>query len=235
MRNRVIAYIPCRKGSKGIPNKWRRNIADIPLYMHTFASAREMMNTRRVSEVWLSTDSEYLALAAQSHEFSVHKVDNIPDDQQQETRMVQWMDAFPKEELPNITIVLLQMTSPMRTTRDIEVALDEYAYAEKRYGNGQVALFSGYEVTGLYWRRDVDTMCPRYRLSERPPHKAIEPLVFENGAIYICNAKTLSNRPCSRLSANHVVSYIMPYERSVEIDVPEDIARAERMMRLTNA
>jgi len=105
-------------------------------------------------------------------------------------------------EAKPLVVIVLQPTSPLRTSEDITGAL-------------KLLLDSGAE--------SVLTVSPGER---KPGEDYWSPVADpENGAIFISRRAVIMEQ--NRLVGANVKAYIMPAERSIDIDTQEDFGRAE--------
>jgi CMP-N-acetylneuraminic acid synthetase len=120
----VLAVIPARAGSKGIPGKNIRPLNGRPLLAYSVDAARE---SRTVTRVVVSTDDEEIARVAREAGAEVPFLrpaalagDAVPmlDTLQQVVAALKSADAY----CPDI-IVLLQPTSPLRTAAHVDAAV----------------------------------------------------------------------------------------------------------------
>jgi CMP-N-acetylneuraminic acid synthetase len=124
-KNKNIALIPARAGSKRIPGKNIRLLNGVPLIAYTIASALEC---KAFSEVIVSTDSQEIAEIARLWGASVPQL-RPSQYSTDESSDIEWvlhavseMISTPKEELGLISI--LRPTSPLRGSQSILKALE---------------------------------------------------------------------------------------------------------------
>ena len=126
----VLAIIPARGGSKGIPRKNLRLLAGRPLVIHTIEQA---LAARRVDRVAVSTeDAEIAAVAKAAGAEVVARPEALASDSAPtEPVMIDALEALARAGGPAPeTVVLLQCTSPLRTAAQIGKAL-AYAHGQK--------------------------------------------------------------------------------------------------------
>lgn len=121
----VLGLIPARGGSKGIPRKNLAPLRGRPLLSYTCDAASA---SQRLSRVVLSTDSEEIAAVglANSVEVPFLRPSEISQDDTPSIAValhaVHWLEA--RESWLVDVLVLLQPTSPLRTARHIDAALE---------------------------------------------------------------------------------------------------------------
>ena len=127
----------------------------------------------------------------------------------------------------NAWVVLLQPTSPLRTARDIDGAIQAL---EEGAGSGLVSVTEvdrevyKFMMVGEdgFLRGMVSPQAPFIRRQDCPA------VVRPNGAIYIYKASDLLEARGFHFKG--VIPFVMPRERSLDIDSPEDLTRAEEYL-----
>jgi CMP-N,N'-diacetyllegionaminic acid synthase len=215
---RTLGLVPARGGSKGIPRKNLQEIAGRSLIAWTAASAAGS----RLARVVLSTDDREIAEEASrlglevlmrpselatdealAIDVSLHAIDALQDT----------YDA----------VMLLQPTTPFRTAQDIDGALDllEGSTADSVIS---VADIGGYHPERMKHLEGGVLLDPEFAEDvEGKPRQRLRPLVIRNGAIYLTRLGTLRQRSFrGRVS----LGWLMPPERSINIDAPFDLELA---------
>lgn len=224
----VLAIIPARGGSKGIPNKNLKMLAGRPLVAHSVISAKQ---ANCVSKVVVSTDDEKIVQVALDYGAEVVRrpAEISRDNSPSEEALVHVLDVLRLEEdySPDI-VVFLQPTSPLRGKDDIDNAVD-VLLAEQAD-----SAFSSYaEHFSGRWRMDTSRrMVPVNYQSDARPRRQAYPVEFvENGSIYVF-LPSLLKQSSSRLGGR-VVTYEMPVLRSVQIDTLDDLETMEILMAIS--
>ncbi len=224
MRN--IAIIPARSGSKGVKDKNIKDLIGKPLIAYTIEAA---LQSGQFDEVMVSTDSEKYAEIAKGFGASVPflRSNETSTDQASSWDMIEEvLSNYRNRGKVFDTFCLLQPTSPLRTSKDISVAYDLYrekaSFAVVSVCEAEHSPFwcghlpDNYEMVGFI---DQENMKQRqhndkfYRL---------------NGAIYIINTvRFFEDRYFYQAGS---FAYIMPQNRSVDIDTEIDFKLAELLM-----
>ncbi len=119
--------------------------------------------------------------------------------------------------------MLLQATSPLTRAADVDAAVARF-----REG-GFDSLLSVVPQTRFLWRQDGDDAVPvNYDPADRPRRQDAEPLLVENGAIYVYRAAVLRDHG-SRLGGR-IGLHPMPAETYCELDEPADWAIVEQLL-----
>jgi CMP-N-acetylneuraminic acid synthetase len=224
-RMRRIAIIPARSGSKGLKDK---NIIDLcgkPLIAYSIEAALE---TGLFDHVIVSTDSGHYANIAQHYGAEVMMRGEALSNDKATTFMV--LEDILKNRLQESIdyFVLLQPTSPLRTSKHITEAIEkfeakienfDFLVSMKEAEHAKVLVNPIDDDESLKY---FDTDFSNYR---RQGYKDYSP----NGAIFIA-------KPDSYLEQKHffgakALSYIMSAEDSVDIDGALDLVVANAIMK----
>ena len=220
-RPEVLAIIPARGGSKGIPRKNLRPLAGKPLLAHSIQQARQ---TRCITRLVVSTDDEEIGAVAREFGAEVIRrpAEISGDAASSEAALLHVLDYLREAEgyEPDL-VVFLQATSPLREPDDIQNAVNTLQEYQAD------SLFSACEFHGFLWRREGDQ--PRslnYDYGRRPRRQEAPEDVRENGSIYVFKPVILRQHE-NRLGGKIAV-YLMSPANSVEVDRPEDLERIQR-------
>jgi len=120
----ILAIIPARGGSKGIKNKNIRQFNNKPLIGYTIKQARQ---ARQINRVIVSTDDKNIAVVSKKYNAEVPflRPKNLARDKSKVADAVFHLltELKDKENYKPDIIVLLQVTSPLRTVADINEAI----------------------------------------------------------------------------------------------------------------
>jgi N-acylneuraminate cytidylyltransferase len=218
----IVAFIPVRGGSKGIPGKNIKNFNTKPLVYWTAKAASEC---QYIDTVYIATDSREIALTAEKLDLPKLKViDRDPvtatDTATTESAMLDFASRVDFEY-----IVLIQATSPLLTVTDLTGGIEQY------FNKGADSLFSAVSQTSFLWTQNGKfTMPMNYDPLHRPRRQDHAGVLVENGAFYITRKDLLIKTQC-RISGN-ITSYIMSKDSFFEIDDVEDFSLLEELMRI---
>ena len=123
---RVLAFIPARGGSKGIPHK---NIIDLNGYPLISYSITEALKSKYIDKVLVSTDDEKIASVAKEYGADVPflRPERLASDKAKTIDAVLHAIDFMNQNGDKYdTFVLLQPTQPLRTMEDIDGAIEKY-------------------------------------------------------------------------------------------------------------
>lgn len=214
--SRVLAVIPARGGSKGLPRKNILEAGGRPLIAWTIDAA---LAASCVDRVVLSTDDEEIAAVAKGFGCDVPfmRPPELADDEAPTIDVVMHaLRSIPQHDV----VILLQPTSPLRTAADIDAA---FSLMKKRQAPSCVSVCPVEETP--YWMYRIDAGDHLLSLMEptlRANRRQDLPEVFSlNGAIYIADTAWLLGT--QSFVTPETVAYVMPRERSIDIDSSEDL------------
>jgi len=116
-KNNVLALIPARKGSKGLPGKNWRSIAGKPLIQWTIDQA---LKSQRINDVIVSTNSPDVVQICEDLNVEVdRRIEELSGDEVPISDVI--IDILQKKRKRKYNyVILLQPTSPIRATGDID-------------------------------------------------------------------------------------------------------------------
>jgi len=226
---RILGIIPARGGSKGIPEKNIRNLAGKPLVAWTIEAA---LNSNVCNRLLVSTDDPKIADVAR--EFGADAPFLRPPLLSTDTatsvsvvdHAIDWLKDIESEIFSHV--LLLQPTSPFRTVEDIHNVVT----IAKKNNAAVVSVCEPQQHPYLFKiiRTDgtLDNLIPESaQYSRRQDYPRVLAL---NGAIYFISVDVLKKE--KTFTPEKTVPYIMPTERSLDIDTPWDFFLAEQIMKI---
>ncbi|MCK4996957.1 acylneuraminate cytidylyltransferase [Candidatus Pacearchaeota archaeon] len=214
---KIVAVIPARGGSKGIPRKNIKMIMGKPLIAWTIEQAK---GSKYIDEVYVSTDdSEIKSISERFGAEIINRPENISGDTASTESALLHVSEALNEDYD--IMALFQCTSPMRYSSQIDEAI------EKMVGTKSDSLLTGYENDSFYWNNDGNSM--NYDFLKRPRRQDKEWEFVENGSFYLTEKEillTVKNRLGGKVS-----QYLMPKWMSFEIDEPFDFELIEILMK----
>lgn len=213
----VIAIIPARGGSKGIPAKNLIDFCGKPLLAWSILQARE---AKTISQVYVSSDDAEIQVTAAR--FGAVPITRPPelatDTASSEEALGHALTEIEKstEATPDL-VVFLQATSPLREPEDIDGAVAKLleTQADSLFSMAIMEDFCLWTQQGGSLRGLNFDPANRGRRQER------EPLYLENGSIYVFRPQILK-REHNRLGGK-IAMFAMPFWKSLEIDTLEDV------------
>jgi CMP-N,N'-diacetyllegionaminic acid synthase len=226
---RILAIVPARGGSKGIPRKNLAPLAGKPLIAWTIEAAK---TARGVDRLVVSTDDSEIAAVARAlgAEIAMRPAELAADDTP--TLPVLRHAVAELGENPD-AVLTLQPTSPLRRAAHIEAALATFAADP-----GADSLVSVIDVPHVFhprsaMKRDALGYLVPYLDATQPYRRQDkEPVYARNGAaIYLTRAPRLADY----VFGGRLIGFPMDEESSIDIDTPADLARADAILRARGA
>ncbi|MEV7686290.1 N-acylneuraminate cytidylyltransferase [Streptomyces bungoensis] len=228
---RVLAVIPARGGSKGVPAKNLASVGGVPLVAR---AVRECRATRLVTDVVVSTDDQAIAAAAREAgaEVVLRPAAIAGDTATSEAAVLHAMDAHEALHGAAVDVVLLvQCTSPFLVREDI----DGVAGAVAEDGADTAVTVAPFH--GFVWR-ETDTepqggVGVNHDKSYRPRRQDRPQDFLETGAAYAMDAAGFREHGHRFFGRTELVR--TDPARVLEIDDPHDLARARALAPLFDA
>lgn len=224
-----IAIIPARSGSKGLKDKNIKMLCGKPMLAYSIEAA---IQSGKYDEIYVSTDSEQYASIAKENGANVPflRSPSLSGDMAGTWDVVkETIFAYEKTGQKFDTITVLQPTSPLREVSDI---IQSFHLMEEKQANAVIGVcemeHSPLWSNTLNQEGNMKGFISTTILNQ--PRQNI-PLYYRiNGSIYLIKRGMLN---CiETLYDNNCYAYIMPKERSVDIDDELDFRVAEQMLIL---
>jgi N-acylneuraminate cytidylyltransferase len=218
---RVLAVIAGRGGSKGLPRKNVRDLAGKPLIAWSIATAAQ---SRFLDRTVVSTDDPEIAETARRHGGDVPfmRPAELADDTASIVDAV--LHAADNVVEKHRYVVLLQATSPLRLGSDIDGALEHC----RRHG--APACLSITPAPKARWALEMDAAgLLRPLLESTNRRQELADAYQPNGAVYVAELEWL--RTERSFYTPQTIGYVMPAERSVDIDTRMDFLLADAILR----
>ena len=220
----VVAVIPARGGSKGIPRKNLRDLDGRPLIAHTIEAARA---AHLVDVVAVSTEDEEIACVARLYgaEVVMRPAELATDEAPTEPALLHAVEAIERRhEATADCAVLLQATSPLRPASAIDAAVHELYSAGC---DSVVAVRSdhGAHFTGVVRE---GRFVPPYDPRTRRRRQELEPLYRETGALYAVTRALLFADRCRM--GGHMRPLVLDDDEATDIDSLADFTLVERII-----
>ena len=219
-----IAFIPIRKGSKGIVNKNQKILYNQPLFYYTLKAA---LNSKYIDKVVLATDDNELIENFNFSKFiNYNKLElyrrldeNAQDHSTTESVILEYLSF--KNLSPLDVFLLVQATSPLTTEFDISNIILKYNSSEHD------SILSVVKAPGFFWSSDGTSL--NYDWRSRPRRQKVTNQTFkENGALYVTTIGKIINSK-NRLNGS-IGFYIMKDYQGLDIDDISDFKNAEKLM-----
>jgi CMP-N,N'-diacetyllegionaminic acid synthase len=212
----VLAVIPARGGSKGIPHKNIVDLAGKPLIAWTIETAQK---SQYIDRLILSSEDERIMQVARlwGCEVPFKRPDGLAQDNTPGIEPV--LHAI--RNVPGYDyVVLLQPTSPLRSTEDIDSCIRNCA--EKK---AKACVSVTEPDQSPYWMYRINSQgCLQPVMADEPSiyRRQDLPAVYAlNGAVYVADSQWLLKE--KSFLTEQTVTYKMPRQRSADIDDSMDL------------
>jgi len=218
----MIAIIPARGGSKGLPGKNIKDFCGKPLIAYSIEAALQSEN---IDEVILSTDDKYIESIAVKYGANspfIRPKKLADDDSLAVDNYIYTINRLEKIRKTSYeSFIVLQPTSPLRSVADIDGSMK--LFLEK---NADSVISYTEEDHPLSWHKRLAEDGSFIMNSDEiiANRQAYEPTFYPNGAIYIFKTSLIRNR---KYYSDKSYAYIMPRKRSIDIDTTDDFDYAE--------
>ncbi|MED4911295.1 acylneuraminate cytidylyltransferase family protein [Brevibacillus centrosporus] len=220
----VLALIPARGGSKGVPRKNIRSLGGKPLIAWTIEEAKKSAYIDRV--VLTSDDAEIIQVSKDlgCEVPFVRPKELAQDDTPGITPVLHAMENLPGYDY----IILLQPTSPLRKAEDIDGCI---LHCIEQKANVCVSVTE--QEKSPYWMYQMNAMGQLDPLLSSPGYarrQETPPVYTLNGAIYVANTSWLQEK--QTFLSDETLGYVMSKERSIDIDTELDFIVADSLLAL---
>ena len=218
----VLGLILARGGSKGIARKNIKNLCGKPLIAWSIEIAQ---NADSVEKVVVSTDDEEIAEIAQKYGAEVpflRPAELAQDDTPSMAPVLHALEQLPKFEM----ILLLQPTSPLRTTTDIDGI---FKMCQERKAPAAVSICESSKHPNWMFSCSNDGKLSPF--TDNPiamRRQDLDKIYTLNGSLYL--AKTDWIQDNRSFLSPETVGYLMPPERSLDIDTMFEWSLVEFLM-----
>ena len=223
-----LGVITARGGSKAIPRKNIASLAGKPLIAWTIEAAQK---SKTLTRLIVSTDDENIAQVARQYgaEVPFMRPADLAQDQSPHIPVLAHALAWLSEHeifVPEY-VLLLQPTSPLRTAEDIDASFELF---QQKNADSVIGVSPTPTHPYLVKRMESDG-----RLESFMPtpdgylsRQSLPPAYIINGAIYWIRRDVLIEK--KTLCTDRTYGYVMPEDRSLDIDTPSDLRLAEYLM-----
>lgn len=224
----ILGIIPARKGSKGILNKNTKELCGKPMIQYTI---EEAFKSKFLNKIVVSTNDPKVQEIS-----TLTGVDVIiqPEHISLDDSPTYFVIPFVIKELKKLDyhpdiVVLMRITTPLRTSNDIDGCI------EKLIKTNASSVISVVKLEGIHPLRmkvinDDDFLLPYEKDEGDIPmqRQKLPPIYMRNGGVYASTIETINKGGMFGSSSR---PYIMPSERSVNINEEIDFLLAETLLR----
>ncbi len=226
MTKKILAVIPARGGSKGIPKKNIIDLAGKPLLAWTIEAS---LNSKYITKTVVSSDDDEILNNAQKYNASIIKRPKYLalDKSASEPVLIQAIESLEDEVFDYV--ILLQPTSPLRDSSDIdkafEILFESEASALISVSNIDNKILKAFkEGKNNFIKPISNTAYPFMRRQDLPQ------TFISNGAIYIIETKEFLKKKI--LYTDKTIAFKMDTIKSIDIDTIEDLHRASKYLQI---
>ncbi|WP_368655547.1 acylneuraminate cytidylyltransferase family protein [Castellaniella ginsengisoli] len=223
-----LAVIPARGGSRRIPKKNIIPFCGRPMISYALEAVN---NSGLFDKIHVSTDSEEICdvVAKLGYEIDFMRDSALADDFTGLVPVLRWVvNEYQSQGLDFQDVCCMMPNAPLIQSSDLLEAINIFDSYSGRY---PLLVYARYPVP-VEWafRRDdegiMTAISPESLLVRS---QDLMHAYYECGPFSLWRAEHLQkNNPLT----GKVLSYVMPNERAVDIDTPEDLAYAERLFKL---
>lgn len=218
-----LAIIPARSGSKRLKNKNLQKINNKPLI---FYAIREALKSKFISDTIVLTDSKSIKKKSLKYGAKVPflrpKKISLDNTTMQET--IQYaLDKLQIYKNKNYKyIVLLPVTSPLRITKDIDGCCKK--------------ILKNPKADSLVTTYEIEESHHPSKIMFQKKNKYLKKIKFDNSkSFFVRNGPAVLITKISKtkkyLLGGNITNYVMPYERSVDINFKKDLEMARLLMK----
>jgi len=226
----ILGIIPARAGSKGLPHKNMKLFCGKPLISWTIEAA---LTSKYIDKVMVSTDSlEIAKIANQYGELAPFiRPAFLSTDTALSIDVIRHVCEYSKEQYAKEFdyISLLEPTSPLRETSDIDNAI---FILNTKNGSSIVGISETESQNPAFLvKKDTENFISWYDTSQSIGirRQEIDPIFYLEGSIYVSERDKLFEE--NSFYHDETIGYTMSKDKSLEIDDEFDFIMAEALMR----
>jgi N-acylneuraminate cytidylyltransferase len=211
----VVAVIPARGGSRGIPAKNVQRVGGVPLVSRAVLSARR---ASLVDAVYVSTDDADIAAAAADAGAAIidRPRELASDESSSESALLHALDELHRDGVTPDIVVFIQATSPFIDPADLDDAVQRVSVGESD------VVFSAVETHAFLWNASREGMTGvNHNASVRLRRQDSEPQFRETGGFYVLRVEGF-RAARHRFFGKIGVTLVDP-KTAVDIDTPDDL------------
>lgn len=236
MNKKYLGVIPARGGSKGIPHKNIKKMNGKPLIAYTIEVANQAIDSGFLDKCIVSTDSEEIAELSRSFcaEVPFLRPDYLGGDTVKSIDVILHALDYMEEQGEHFdAVVTLQPTSPMRTYEDLIEGIKMF---DESSCNSLISVYEDVKANGYNYYRMGKA---NEGIAEHKEHNTgirrqeMKPMYVRNGALYISSLELL--RKQRLIIGDAPLLFIMPKERSIDVDSLMDFEYIEFLMKKENS
>ena len=230
LKQKILALIPARGGSKGIPKKNIKPLLGKPLIIWTIEQAQK---SKYISRVFVSTEDKEIATIAEQGGVEVpflRPEDLAQDNSQTSDAIIHTLDTFEKMGEYYDIIIVLEPTSPLRKKDDIDNAIETFLHnssvSDSLVSVGEVHLENPYIMKIIKNNHVVPLLENKQKFYQR---QQLPTIYFPYGVIYLSTVQTI--RKYRTFYQEKTIPYKIERWQNYEIDDIYDFYCVETILR----
>lgn len=225
----ILTIIPARGGSKGVPRKNIMPLNGKPLIYYSIKNAFE---SNFINEIIISTEDTEIKKITEEFGLKVitRPEELATDDSKTIDVIIHVLDSLNFEGYIPSIVVILQPTSPLRTSDDIDSAIEIFL---KKDCDSVVSVCEFDHSP--YWALKLENnyLSPMFGQEYLlKPRQELPTAYIPNGAVFISSPDKI--RKYRSFYCPKTIPYIMPTDRSIDIDSTLDFKMAEILLEEQN-
>lgn len=227
----IIAVIPARAGSKGLPGKNIRELCGKPLIAWSIEAG---LGSKYIDEVMVTTDSEEIARIAKALGASVPFIRpaELANDKSSSFDVIKHaLNYYASERRKTFEyVVLLEPTSPLRDKDDIDMAIEQLLSTPEASAVVGICKTESQHPAFLV-RKDENNYLVGYENKDMKVlrRQEISDVYFFEGSVYVSNTNALLTH--QSFYHDRTLGYEVPKWKSLEIDDIDDFVMVEAIMK----
>ena len=227
MKN-IVCLICAREGSVGIKNKNTILFHNRPLIEWTFKMAKQIKKFRKI---YVSTDSKKIIKIAKKNKIEVPflRPKKFAGDKSKSIDAIEHaINFFKKKKFFFDYIVLLEPTSPLRTTFDINKSID-LIIRNKADSLVSICRVDEINPSFLFKKKNKKLQPLEKKISNHLRRQDVEPIYFLEGTIYISKTNVLFKK--RSFCHSNTIGFEVPKWKSLEIDDKTDLEIGKSILK----
>lgn len=217
-------FIPCRSGSKRIPNKNTRSFYNFKNGLIEI-KIKQLSRVKEVENIFISTDDKLIIKIVHDLDISNVIIDKRPAEYCQDTTRTDDLILYATTILPDDDILWTHVTSPFVTAYHYSKIIEEYRNIDN---NKFDSLITVSQLKNFIWNQNGAYNYNR-NVNKWPFTQDLEVLYEINNAAFVCNKEVYKENK-DRIG-NSPKFFIMDQIRSIDIDTMDQFLLAEKVLK----
>nr|MBA4405416.1 acylneuraminate cytidylyltransferase [Nanoarchaeum sp.] len=229
MKMKVLAIIPARGGSKGIPRKNIVSVNGKPLIYYSIDVAKK---SELIERIIVSTDDNEIAEISKKYgaEVMMRPSELAQDKTPTFPVLKHVLEELKKENYQPDIIVLLEPTFPLRKPEEVDSAIQLLIQDKK--ADSVRAVIEPFQTPYKMWKLRDNYLKPFIEANSftaGTPRQLLDKVYWQNGYIYVLKYDTIMKK--GDLYGDNILPFILSSDKFLDVDTKEDIKLVEFMMK----